>query len=101
MPTLDVILRSTVLTKWKTLSFVHLMTYLEKTHLSNNMQGFLLTAHLVHSLAQFDTMFEIKLATHLLLQSSQQTLAGPQAFKLLQGYASLFYCVGPPTSASQ
>ena len=60
-----------LLPKWKSLSFVHLLSYLEKTHQANNMQAFVMIANLVRSLSQFDTMFEVKLATHLLLQSSQ------------------------------
>jgi len=60
---------SVVLSKWKTLSFVHLLTYLEKTHQANNMQGFVIIANLIRSLSQFDTMFEVKLVTHLVLAS--------------------------------
>jgi len=59
-----------VLPKWKNLSFVYLLSYLEKVHLANNMSAFVTVANLVHSLSQFDILFEIKLATHLLLQSS-------------------------------
>jgi hypothetical protein len=47
-----------------------LLSYLEKTHQANNMQAFVLVANLVRALSQFDSMFEVKLATHLLLQSS-------------------------------
>ena len=59
-----------LLGKWKTLSFVHLLTYLEKMHSANNMQAFVIIANLIRSLSQFDTMFEVKLVTHFVLVSA-------------------------------
>ena len=39
-----------LLGKWRTLSFVHLLTYMEKTFKENNLQGFTTTANLLRSL---------------------------------------------------
>ena len=39
-----------LLPKWKTLSFSHMLSYLEKCHQTNNMQGFQIIANLVRSL---------------------------------------------------
>lgn len=85
-----------VRSKWKTLSFVHLLSYLERTQKANNMTGFVVTAHLVRSLAQFDAMFEVKLATHLLLHASQQPGESHVCQQVLAGYATLFYTVNGP-----
>ena len=90
-----------VLTKWKSLAFVHLLSYLDKAHQANNMQAFVLCAHLIRSLAQFDTMFEVKLVTHLLLQSSQNPGATAALQKTLVNFANLFYSTGPQSAAQQ
>ena len=61
------------------------------------MQSFVIVAHLIRSLAQFDWMFEVKLATHCLLAASNQSAAPRQ---LLMSYANMFYAVGSTSGSA-
>lgn len=60
--------------KWKDLSFAHIFRYLQACVTANKAHSFLIVAQLIKSLANFDSLLEAKLITHLLLEGTSESI---------------------------
>jgi hypothetical protein len=76
--------------KWRDLAFVHVFRYLVSCASAGQVNSFMIIANLIRSLAQFDTLFEAKFLTHLLLET-ESVKNDESRLVTLQKYAELAY----------
>jgi hypothetical protein len=61
--------------KWRDLSSTYIFKYLVASASAQKQQNFLIVANLVRSLTNFDALYEAKLVTHVLLDTSSEAEA--------------------------